>query len=114
MDNFLSSFYAYLIETIVLFLGLVFIWISKKASDYLEKLKQKDTLNIIDHLTDRAVEFVEKEFEGKSGQDKKQEALITAKKFLSERGIKLSDDELSSGIENGVNKLKELRKNKRG
>lgn len=114
MDNFLSSFYTYLIETLVLFLGLVFIWISKKASDYLEKLKQKDTLNIVDHLTDRAVEFVEKEFEGKSGQDKKQEAMTIAKKFLSKRGIELSDEELSSGIENGVNKLKELYKKKRG
>lgn len=113
MQNLLSQFYSFITEILILLAGTIFVFLSKKASNYLEKLKQKDTLHIIDYLTDRAVELVEVEFGDKNNSEKKQEAVKIAQKFLSERGIKISDEELVSGIENGVNKLKKLRIKKR-
>ena len=112
MENLLSQFYSFASETLILLFSVVFVIISKKVSSYLEKLKQKDTLDIIDFLTDRAVELVEKELKDKNNEEKKQKAIELAKEFLNARKINVSDEELLSGIENGVNKLKSLKRKK--
>jgi Bacteriophage holin of superfamily 6 (Holin_LLH) len=99
-------------EIVVLVLGALFIYGRKKVNQGLESLanssfakKHKTEFELIDSVTDQVVEFVEKEFTGSKGLEKRDLAIDKALAILEERGIKVSRDHLIVGIENGVDKL---------
>ena len=100
-----------LVEILTIVCGLAISWVSYKAHQCFDSAKKKDTLGIIDVITDRAVEFAEVELKGSAGEEKRDYALECATKWLGQRGINITDAEILSGIENGVNKLKVLQAN---
>ncbi|MNC45431.1 hypothetical protein D3C77_587870 [compost metagenome] len=73
---------------------------------YVKKLKQKDTLGIIDIVTNRAVQLADKELKGKAGAEKFQYALELSSATLAEWGIKVSADQLKAEVQDGYNKFK--------
>jgi len=106
MQELISLVASVVIEVLVIaFLTLLSMAVYK-GHDYLEKAKQKDTLGIIDLITDRAVEYIAKEFKGESGEAKRQKALEFTIRTLSAYGIAVSEEQLLADIENGYNKWK--------
>jgi hypothetical protein len=75
-----------------------------KVKSWLEKAKAKDTLGIIDIITDRAVEYANAELKGAKGKEKRDFALSHARSILAQYGIKVTDEQLLADIENGYNK----------
>lgn len=106
MENLLS-FSVELISTIVtIVVGAAVIIIFNKIYQYLESLKGKDELKIIDLVTNRVAEYAEAELKGASGKEKRDFAVNKAVQILASRGISVNKEEIIAGIENGVNQLK--------
>lgn len=89
----------------LLILALVGFLLSK-AEQYLDRLKKKDELGIIDMITDRVVEYAEAELKGAKGIEKRDFAVDKAIQILADKGIKVEKAEVIAGIENGVTKMK--------
>lgn len=106
MEQLLNSLTEAAIELLVIIVGTLLSVVLHKAKTYLNTLKKKDELGIIDLVTDVAVDYAEKELKGRAGIQKRDYAIRHAIKILEEKGIKVSHEEVVAGIENGVRKLK--------
>lgn len=106
MQEVINSLAGALIELLVIVLLSVVSALSVKAKAAYDKAKQKDTLGIIDIITDRAVEYAAKELKGAAGTEKRDFALQHATKILAGMGIKVSNEQLLAELENGFNKWK--------
>lgn len=93
-------------EVIVVVLGALGIAVLGKVKGYVNNLKKKDQLGIIDAITDRVVEYAEAELKGKAGIEKRDFAVKKAIEILHSKGIPVEEAEVIAGIENGVTKLK--------
>lgn len=105
MNDFLTRLLDIGVEAAVVLVGLALSLVLKKVHSYLDTLKEKDKVGIIDMVTDRAVDLVRAELSGASGAEKLAKATEYASKFLAEHGIRISADRLRADIENGVSKL---------
>lgn len=76
-----------------------------KAVSFLNNAKKKDTLGIIDIITNRAVQYADQELKGAKGIEKRDFALEHATKILGEYGIKVSQEQLLAEIQDGYNKF---------
>jgi len=106
----LTSITPMLIELITILIGIAVLYLMNIAKKYLNVLKEKDTIGIVDLVTDRVVEYVEAELKGEPGLIKRNYAITKAKQILYEHNIIVDEDEIIAGIENGVNKLTKLKK----
>jgi LL-H family phage holin len=88
----------------VIILSLATYGVSK-LNAWLDKRKKNDELGIVDKVTDLAVDYVEAEFTGLKGVEKRDEAVNFALKVLAKKGVKIDHDEVIAGIENGVKKF---------
>ena len=93
-------------EALVILIGGVIVSVLHKAKGYLSALKKRDELGIIDAITDRAVEYAQAELTGEAGKQKRDFAVARALEILEAKGVKVSEEEVIAGIENGVNKLR--------
>ena len=106
MEQVLNIITQYAVEIIVVIIGYLAMSIDYKVREYVDRLKKKDELGIVDAITDAAVEWAEAELKGKTGIEKRDFAVKKAVEILSSKGIKVSEAEIIAGIENGVNKLR--------
>ena len=77
-----------------------------KIKKMVDKVREKDTLGIIDLITDRAVEYANAELKGAKGKEKRDFALSYAQKILAQYKINVTEEQLLADIENGYNKFK--------
>lgn len=98
------------VELLVIIIGALLSVAIHKVKVYVDTLKKKDELGIINVVTDVMVEYAEKELQGAKGIEKRNFAIDQAIKALTEKGIKVSREEVIAGVENGVNKLKANKK----
>lgn len=105
MESLVSALTPVVSELFVVLVGALIAYLTKKISPVLNNAKKLREIEIIDRLTDTAVEFAEKEFSGELGKVKREKAVNLAIKLLAERGIVVSREEILAGIENGVRKL---------
>lgn len=94
------------VEIIVVLIGSLGLIVLNKVKGYINNLKKKDELGIIDMVTDRVAEYAEAELKGKAGAEKRDFAVQQAIKILASKGIVVEEAEIIAGIENGVTKLK--------
>jgi Bacteriophage holin of superfamily 6 (Holin_LLH) len=106
MPQIIDAVISVAVEIIVVFVGALGIALLHKAKSYVDNLKKKDQLGIIDLVTDRVVEYAEAELKGKAGIEKRDFAVEKAIAILASKGIVVEKDEIIAGIENGVTKLK--------
>lgn len=109
-ETITSAIMPAIIELVTILIGIVVLYVINKGKKYLDILREKDTIGIIDLITDRVVEYVEVELKGEPGEIKRQYAVTKARQMLFEHGIVVCDDEIIAGIENGVNKLNSIKK----
>lgn len=93
-------------EIIVIVVFALVAIVAAKGKTYLNTLRKKDELGIIDLITDRVVEYAEVELKGKKGIEKRDFAVDKAIEILNGKGIKVNRDEVIAGIENGVTKAR--------
>jgi LL-H family phage holin len=105
MEQLLSSVTEFAVELLVIIVGTLLSVTLHKVKVYLNTLKKKDELGIIDLITDAATEYAEAELKGKKGIEKRDFAIEKALTILNSKGIKLSEEEVIAGIENAVRKL---------
>lgn len=104
METLINSGVSALVQVLVVLALAGICAVSSVALPWLRKLKQKDTLGIINIITDRAVEYAEQELKGAKGLEKRDFALKHATEILAKMGIKVSEDQLLADIQNGYNK----------
>lgn len=95
-----------LTEVIIIVLGTFGSIALAKVKHYLDGLKKKDELGIVNTITNQVVQFAEAELTGAKGAEKRAFAAKKASAILAGKGISISQDEILAGIEDGVNKLK--------
>src|SRR6185437_3067925 len=88
-------------EVIVVLLGAFGSLLLAKGKHYLNGLKEKDKLGIIDKVTDAVVKYAEAELTGAKGTEKRDFAVKKAVSILASKGINVSEDEVIAGIEDG-------------
>jgi hypothetical protein len=110
MEQIFNSLTEAAVELLVILVGTLLSVALHKAKVYLNTLKKKDELGIIDLVTDVAVDYAEKELKGKAGIQKRDYAIRHSIKILEEKGIKVSREEVIAGIENGIRKLNSNKK----
>jgi Bacteriophage holin of superfamily 6 (Holin_LLH) len=94
------------VELLVIVIGALLSVAIHKVKVYVDTLKKKDELGIVDAITDVMVEYAERELTGSKGIEKRDFAIEKAIKALEAKGIKVSEEEVIAGIENGYNKIK--------
>ncbi|MMZ43489.1 Phage holin protein [compost metagenome] len=107
MQNLIDAVANVAIEILVLLLLFLGSAVALKAKEWYQVVKQKDTLGILDLITDRAVEYADQELKGAKGLEKRQFALDYTKKILLGMGIKMTDEQILADIQNGYNKWKQ-------
>lgn len=105
MEILFAELTKYAVEIIVIVVGTLLSVALHKFKGYLNTLKKKDELGIIDLVTDVVTEYAEAELKGSQGIEKRNFAIEKALDILAAKGIKASKDEVIAGIENGVKKL---------
>jgi hypothetical protein len=90
---------------VLLVLGGLSVVVPKTVS-FINNLKKKDTLGIIDVITNRAVQYADQELKGAKGIEKRDFALQHATKILGDYGIKVSQEQLLAEIQDGYNKFR--------
>lgn len=105
MQEIISNLAVTIITVLVVVVGAVGSAVLVKGKEALKSAKHKDELGIIDIVTERMAGLVEAEFKGASGEVKLQKALALASDTLARKGIKVSEEEIRAGIEEGVRKL---------
>lgn len=106
MENLLTALTELLIQLVVIFAGAVIAYIGKKAVPYIEIKKQQDKLGIIELISWKVVEFVEYEFRGEAGAEKQRQAILAVITILEDKGIKITEEEIISNIQDAYNRLK--------
>lgn len=81
-----------------------------KIKRQLNILADKDNLGIIDSLVDKAVEYVEEEFQGESGKEKFNQAAEGAALLISRYGIEASDDLIKTSVQQGWRRMNDKQK----
>ncbi len=106
MQEILSLVATNIVSALVIVVGTLVSLVLHKGKEYLEELKKKDQLGIINVITDQVVEYAEAELKGQRGIHKRNFAVQRAKEILHSKGIHVTEEEILAGIENGLNKLK--------
>lgn len=107
MDVFMES----LSEAVLTIVGIVIAgavsYIVPRVKKMYHKHIEESDLEIVEKLADKAVEFVEEEFYGKSGKIKFNKAADKATTLLNNYGINISQELLQTSIQEGYNRMKE-------
>ncbi len=105
MQAIITDLAVTIITVLVVVVGAIGSAVLVKGREALKSAKHKDELGIIDIVTERMAGLVEAEFKGAQGEVKLQKALALASDVLARKGIKVSEEEIRAGIEEGVRKL---------
>jgi len=106
MAEMLETVTELLVQALVIIIGTLLAMVASKAKTYLDGLRKKDEMGIIDIVTDRVAEYAQVELKGEPGKQKRDFAVSRAIEILESKGIKVSEQEVIAGIENGVTKLR--------
>lgn len=109
MDVFVDGLVGVVIQALTVIIMSLATYAVGKLIPYLDKKKKHDELGIIDKITDLAVEYVEAEFTGLKGVEKRDKAVEFALKALAQKGIRIDAEEVIAGIENGVKKFNQMK-----
>lgn len=90
------------LQLILAGLGIAVAYVGKRAKPYIDKVREKDKLHIIDTLADRAIKYAEAELTGSPGELKRAFAASYLSEFLQQRGIQISDAEILASLENAL------------
>jgi len=105
MQAIITDLAVTIITVLVVIVGAIGSAVLVKGREALKSAKHKDELGIVDIITERMAGLVEAEFKGAKGEVKLQKALALASDALARKGIKVSEEEIRAGIEEGVRKL---------
>jgi len=92
-------------EVITILVGAAVSALIAKAYKFLDQLKKKNQLPVINHVIDSVIAYAEVEMKGSQGRVKRDWAIEKAVQILATKGIKVSEDEVAAGIEQGLNVL---------
>lgn len=106
MEILLDSVMQYVVEIMVIIVGSLLSVVLGIVKSYFNTHKKKDELGIVNLITDTVVQYAEAELSDSKGIEKRNFAIDKAIAILEEKGIYVSKDEVISGIEKGVYKLK--------
>lgn len=81
-----------------------------KLKRQLDKWADKDDLGIIENVVDMAVELVEKEFSGQSGQEKFNQASEYVAMMANRYGIEVRDEFIRGAVQKGWRSMDEKQK----
>jgi hypothetical protein len=106
MPEILDTVTELFVQMLVLVVGTLLALLANKAKLVLDGLRKKDEMGIIDLVTDRVAEYAQAELKGEPGKQKRDFAVARAIEILESKGIKVNEQEVIAGIENGVTKLR--------
>lgn len=110
MEVVLDGIVQYVTELIVIIVGALLSVVLHKVRTYVDTLKKKDEMHIVDLITDVIVEYTEVELRGSEGIVKRNFAIDKAIKSLEAKGIKVDREDVIAGIEQGVSKMNNKKK----
>lgn len=106
VDSIMSAVTQLTSEVVIILLGALATYAARKAAPVLDRMKKVKEIEIVDKITDDIVEFVEKEFSGELGEEKRRIAAEKVVEILASKNIHVLEAEVLAGIENGVRKLR--------
>lgn len=111
MNAFMSSLTEALISLVVVVVGGAISYFAPKVKHKLKKVIDKDDSGIMANVADMAVEWAEKEFTGKSGEEKFNQAAGYAAMMADRYGMSyITDDFLKGAIQRGWRAMDEKQK----
>lgn len=100
-----------LLEAVFTIVGILIAaaaaYFTPKLKRQLEILADKDNLGIIENVVDMAVELMEKEFEGASGEEKFDRATQYVSLMAERYGIEVSGVFIKGAVQNGWRRMKD-------
>lgn len=100
LNQIMSALTPYLVTLVTAFAAYVVAIIKKKLTEKLDTQTKKD-------IAEATVNYVEQVFEDLDGKEKLQKALETSTQWLNEKGIKVTEAEMTMFIEAAIKGAKQ-------
>lgn len=111
MEAVVSVIMQYLIQIVVVVIGALGTLVLKTIKEKIALMKENEKTKLIADVVENVVSLMEAELGDGKGAEKKAKAILKVSKLLEEKGIKVSEDEISASIEKAVLNLKQVQVN---
>ncbi|MEN1969042.1 phage holin [Lentibacillus sp. N15] len=112
MESLTSSLIEAVFTVVGILLAAAVSYFTPKIKRWLDKAVDKDNLGIIESVVDMAVELMENEFSGQSGQEKFNQASEYVALMAHRYGIEVSDEFIRGAVQKGWRRMDEKQKSK--